>query len=117
MSRCGNSFRTRCRWSGPTGAVAGQQHGDMPMNAVDHGHRVALYLRVSTARRESEGTSLETQEAACRAFAAERGYRLAATFSDVYTGEDVFNRPGMADLRAFLRGHGTDVVIAYALDR
>jgi site-specific DNA recombinase len=87
------------------------------MNAVDRLERAALYLRVSTARQESGGTSLETQEAACRAFAADRGYRVVAAFSDVYTGEDVFNRPGMANLWALLRARGTDMVIAYALDR
>ena len=87
------------------------------MNAVDRLERAALYLRVSTARQESGGTSLETQEAACRAFAADRGYRVVAAFSDVYTGEDVFNRPGMANLWSLLRARGTDMVIAYALDR
>ena len=87
------------------------------MNVANPAHRAVLYLRVSTARQDTEGTSLQTQEAACRAFAADRGYCVVAAFSDIYTGEDIFNRPGMADLRALLRARGTDVVIAYALDR
>jgi DNA invertase Pin-like site-specific DNA recombinase len=117
LSRSGHFSRTPYRRCGPTDAVAEPQYGDRPMNAVDQLERAVLYLRVSTARQETEGTSLQTQETACRVFAADRGYRVVAAFSDVYTGEDVFNRPGMADLRALLWARGTDVVIAYALDR
>jgi len=35
--------------------------------------RAAIYCRVSTAGQEAEGSSLATQEARCRAFAAEQG--------------------------------------------
>jgi site-specific DNA recombinase len=79
--------------------------------------RAAIYVRVSTSKQEAEGTSLQTQEAACHAYAVEHGYEVVATFSDVYTGEDVFNRPGMTELRDLLRSRGVDVVIGYALDR
>jgi site-specific DNA recombinase len=79
--------------------------------------RAAIYVRVSTTKQEAEGTSLQTQEAACRAYATDNGYEVVATFSDVYSGEDVFNRSGMTELRDLLRARGADVVIGYALDR
>src|SRR5215204_5573649 len=79
--------------------------------------RAAIYTRVSTTKQGAEGTSLQTQEEKCRAYAAEHGYTVVAVFSDVYTGEDIFNRAGMSDLRALLRARGTDVVIGHALDR
>src|SRR5215216_756004 len=79
-------------------------------------NRAAICVRVSTAKQE-DGTSLQTQEAECRAYAVEHGYEVVATFSDVYSGEDVFNRPGMTELRDLLRARSVDVVIGYALDR
>jgi len=79
-------------------------------------NRAAIYVRVSTAKQE-DGTSLQTQEAECRAYAADHGYEVVAAFSDVYTGEDVFNRPGMTELRDLLRIHGVDIVLGHALDR
>src|SRR5687767_6050651 len=112
MPRCGHFPRSPSRRRGLTDAMAEPQHGERTMNTVDQLERAVLYLRVSTARQETEGTSLQTQEAACRAFAADRGYRVVAVFSDVYTGEDIFNRPGMAHLRTLLWARGTDVVIA-----
>jgi site-specific DNA recombinase len=80
-------------------------------------NRAAIYIRVSTTKQEAEGTSLQTQEAACRTYAADHGYEVVGLFSDVYTGEDIFNRPGMSDLRALLRARGADIVIGFALDR
>jgi site-specific DNA recombinase len=79
-------------------------------------NRAAVYVRVSTAKQE-DGTSLQTQEAECRAYAADHGYAVVGLFSDVYTGEDVFNRPGMTELRDLLRARGVDIVLGHALDR
>ena len=36
--------------------------------------RAAIYCRVSTSAQEEDGTSLTTQEAACRKYASEHGY-------------------------------------------
>ena len=36
----------------------------------------AIYGRVSTPGQEAEGISLDSQEAACRAYAAEHGYAV-----------------------------------------
>lgn len=80
------------------------------------GMRAALYLRVSSSGQE-DGYSLETQEARCRAFAADRGWNLVGIWSDTHTGAEWRERPGLTALREAVRRGMTDVVVAYALDR
>lgn len=77
----------------------------------------ALYIRVSSSKQEIDGSSLETQEERCRAFAAERGYDVGMVCRDVFTGSELFDRPGLSELRQAVRARQVDVVIAYALDR
>jgi DNA invertase Pin-like site-specific DNA recombinase len=79
--------------------------------------RVAIYCRVSTAGQQEEGTSLRTQEAACREYAAERGWEVVGTFVDVHSGFDLHERPGMARLRALVAAGAVDAVVTYAVDR
>ena len=49
--------------------------------------KAGLYLRVST-EQQAQGTSLETQEAECRAEAARRGYQVVeeAVVREHYSG-------------------------------
>lgn len=77
----------------------------------------AIYVRVSTTKQEDEGTSLASQEAACRAYAAEQGYTVAAVYREAYSGASLFERPQLSALRETVRHGDVDVVIAYALDR
>jgi len=42
--------------------------------------RAAIYVRVSTKGQEDDGSSLGTQEQACRAYAVDHGYNVV----DVY---------------------------------
>jgi site-specific DNA recombinase len=80
--------------------------------------RAAIYCRVSTDKQEKEGTSLETQEEACRAYASERLYVLtAAPFLDTFTGSVWRKRPGLSALRKIIREGSIDVVIVHAVDR
>jgi site-specific DNA recombinase len=81
--------------------------------------RAAIYCRVSTTVQEREGTSLETQEAACRRYADEHGYTVseAHVYRETYSGAEFHDRPRLGELRAALRGRVLDVVIAYAVDR
>jgi site-specific DNA recombinase len=79
--------------------------------------RAGLYIRVSDPKQERDGTSLATQEAAARAYCAERGYEIVEVYSDVHTGQDAFQRPGLSALRAAIRARAVDVVVAHALDR
>lgn len=78
--------------------------------------RCAIYVRVSSAGQE-DNYSLPTQEAACRAFAAERGWEVTGVYTDVHTGTELFERPGLAALREAVRAGDATVVVAYALDR
>ncbi|MCC6790049.1 MAG: recombinase family protein [Thermomicrobiales bacterium] len=78
--------------------------------------RAAIYCRVSTASQE-DGTSLETQEASCRALAHERGWTVTGVYRDVFTGAELFDRPELGRLRETVRRREVDVVVAHALDR
>ena len=79
--------------------------------------RAAIYIRVSTSAQEDEGTSLDTQEVRCRAYADEHDYQIADVYRDVFTGAQYRERPGLSALREQVRAGAVDVVLAYALDR
>jgi site-specific DNA recombinase len=68
-------------------------------------------------RKTPQETSLDTQEAACRAYAAEHGYDVVQVFREVYTGVELWDRPQLSALREAVRRHDVDVVVAYAIDR
>lgn len=76
-----------------------------------------IYARVSTLDQATEGTSLDTQLAACRAYCAERGYQIVGEYQDVHTGAQWRERPGLTALRERLREGGIAVVLCHALDR
>lgn len=79
--------------------------------------RVAIYIRVSSTE-QAEGYSLATQEEHCRSYCDERGYQLVAEpFTDVYTGAQYRERPGLSGLRQLVRDGAVDVILAHALDR
>ena len=63
--------------------------------------RAAIYVRVSSSAQEQDGSSLETQEAACRRYAAERGYVVDETdvYREVHTGTELWERPALQRLR------------------
>lgn len=79
--------------------------------------RAAIYCRVSTPGQEQEGTSLQTQDEACRKYAAEHGYRLSAVFKEAHTGSELHTRRELSKLRDTITSRQVDVVIAYAVDR
>ena len=66
-------------------------------------NRAAIYLRVSTTKQDAEGTSLQTQEETCRAYAAEHDYEVVGVFTDVYSGEDIFGGPHVRTARTAAR--------------
>ncbi len=78
--------------------------------------RAAIYCRVSSAGQE-DNSSLDTQEAACRAYAAERSCVVVEVYREVHTGTELFDRLQLSALRDAVRRRETDVVLAYALDR
>src|SRR5947207_1244671 len=81
--------------------------------------RAAIYVRVSSVGQEQDGSSLETQEAACRAYAASRGYVVdeADLYREVHTGTELWERPALQRLRQRVRQRDVTVVLAYAIDR
>jgi site-specific DNA recombinase len=81
--------------------------------------RAAIYVRVSSPGQEQDGTSLETQEAACRLFAAQHGYIVDEVdiVREVHTGTELWERAELQRLRERVRRRDISVVIAHAIDR
>ena len=82
--------------------------GAMASKTVQERHtppRAAIYVRVSSLQQSTDGTSLATQEAACRAYAIEQGYTVAEelVFSEVHTGSEMWERPQLTALRDAIR--------------
>src|SRR5262245_56141723 len=79
----------------------------------------AIYTRVSTREQEDEGTSLISQEVACRAFAAERGYTVDERhiYRETFSGAKLWERPALSAMREAVRGGAVGAIVAYALDR
>ena len=77
----------------------------------------AIYARVSTAGQE-DGTSLDTQVAACLELAHSMGYSVddAYIWRDQGSGADP-ERPGLENLRAVLSAGEVQMLIAYTPDR
>lgn len=68
--------------------------------------KALIYNRVSSKKQVTEGHGLDSQELRCREYAANKGYEVAAVFSDDVTGEgDFMKRPGMAKLLRYLDDH------------
>jgi len=78
--------------------------------------RVVLYARVSTDAQERDGSSLETQEKACRDYARQSGWSVVDAIRDTASGYSL-ERPGIELVREMLRLGRTDLVLAYAVDR
>jgi site-specific DNA recombinase len=74
-----------------------------------------IYSRVSTDE-QAKGYSLKTQIEAGQAYAKERGYTVAAIFSDDYTGAAI-DRPELNKLRDYMARNPLEVVIVYDVDR
>lgn len=88
-------------------------------HSTESPRRAALYVRVSTQAQGDDGTSLGTQETACRAYVADRGYSLADAhiFRETHSGAELHERPRLAAARALLRSGEIDVLVCYAVDR
>ena len=79
--------------------------------------KAGLYLRVST-EQQAQGTSLETQEAECRAEAVRLGFQVLeeAVVHEHYSGA-YRERPGLSQLQAIARSGAIDAVVAHTPDR
>lgn len=77
---------------------------------------VALYCRVSTEDQEREGTSLDTQRAACLDFCEEHNYIVTHQFLETWSGLSL-ERPKLDELRQLVRNGEIAGVVIYCLDR
>ena len=79
----------------------------------------AIYLRVSSTQQQTDGTSLETQEAACLTYAKQRGYTVADhhIVREVHSGADLHERARLSALRRAARDGEIVAIICYAVDR
>lgn len=80
------------------------------------GRRAIIYARVSTDAQERDGTSLETQERACRGYAEANGCVIVECIRDAASGFSL-DRTGIERVRRLLRDGKAEVLVAYAVDR
>ena len=78
--------------------------------------KAVIYTRVSTAG-QIDGSSLESQDTACRKFAKQHNISVAKTVQEVYSGGSLHERPALSALRDELRSGYYKHVICYAVDR
>src|SRR5688572_15626099 len=78
--------------------------------------RAITYARVSTDAQERDGTSLDTQERACRDFARQQGWRVVEPIRDTASGYTL-DRPGMERIRRLIRDGAAEVLLSFAVDR
>jgi site-specific DNA recombinase len=76
----------------------------------------AIYTRVSTEDQVA-GTSLTTQESACRAWCAREGYDVAEIFSDAGETAKTSRRPAFLRCVAWCREHHPAVCVVWKYDR
>jgi site-specific DNA recombinase len=74
------------------------------------------YCRVSTDNQEHDGTSLDTQYAACLKYCKEKGYDSAFHLSETYSGLSL-DRPKLNELLDLVRNRQIAGVLVYNLDR
>ena len=76
-----------------------------------------IYSRVSTAKQEEEGTSLDSQEKANIEETRVRGYDVGVTYKEVYSGAELYDRPQLSRARADIRSGNFHALVAYSTDR
>lgn len=74
------------------------------------------YVRVSD-RTDPNAPSLDTQEAALRAWSTEQGVQLLSVYRESHTGVELHERPQLQALLSELGRRPVDLVVFYALDR
>ncbi len=78
--------------------------------------RAVIYCRVSTDDQEREGTSLQTQLEACRAYCREHGYQVVEQWQEAFSGLTL-ERPKLREMQNVIRTQDIDVLVIFCLDR
>ncbi len=79
--------------------------------------RVAIYIRVSTARQDQEGYSIPLQKERLIAYCKAKGWVVAGMFIDPGHSGSSMDRPGIVSLMQGIDAGKYDVVLVYKLDR
>jgi site-specific DNA recombinase len=93
----------------------GRRIQDTPLPRV-----AAIYCRVSSEQQARDNkTSLDTQEAGCRQRAAVTGYAVDEqyVYRETHTGEELYERPRLSELRDAAKHHAFGLVIVHSIDR
>lgn len=88
------------------------------MGPLPRPDRVAIYIRWST-EDQGEGTTLDVQMEACRAYIGSQGWvvREDLIFVDDGVSGGALGRPALDRLRALVAAGGVECVVVYKLDR
>lgn len=79
--------------------------------------KVAIYIRVSTARQDLEGYSIPLQKERLIAYCKAKGWAVAGVFVDPGHSGSSLDRPGITQLIDGVEAGRFDVVLVYKLDR
>lgn len=79
--------------------------------------RVAIYIRVSTAKQDLEGFSIPMQKERLIAYCKAKGWVIAGVFVDPGHSGSSLDRPGMTALIEAVEAGKYDIVLVYKLDR
>lgn len=79
--------------------------------------KVAIYIRVSTARQDQEGYSIPLQKERLIAFCKAKGWVVAGMFVDPGHSGSSLDRPGITALMEGVEAGKYDIVLVYKLDR
>ena len=79
--------------------------------------KVAIYIRVSTARQDLEGYSIPLQKERLIAYCKAKGWVVAGMFVDPGHSGASLERPGITNLIDGVKAGRYDIVLVYKLDR
>ena len=79
--------------------------------------KIAIYIRVSTARQDQEGYSIPLQKERLFAFCKAKGWVVAGLFVDPGHSGSSLERPGITSLIEGIEAGKFDAVLVYKLDR
>lgn len=79
--------------------------------------KVAIYIRVSTARQDLEGYSIPLQKERLIAYCKAKGWVVAGVFVDPGHSGSSLERPGITQLIEGVESGKFDIVLVYKLDR
>jgi DNA invertase Pin-like site-specific DNA recombinase len=88
-----------------------------PKNTLQTPLKAYGYVRVSTEEQAKEGISLEAQKAKIQSFATLKDLNLIEIITDESVSGKDLDRPGLKRLLNLVKGHDTEAVIVYKLDR